>query len=209
MPYAGAASGGGRNSAISRKISANKFLGMATSAFGIVTTNRACGFADGSVAKRMNKISYKGYRFPPEIIQEAIWLYLRFTLSFRDVEDLLAERGIVVSYKTVRRWMNYFGPMIAAKLRKRVVSPWCGRPHVGTGDYHSRNRRGQDGDWYCRPGARPIRPLVRLRSYSDTLLRESPSRHRIDDSSRGPGCAGPFALCRYRRPCNGRARERA
>jgi hypothetical protein len=46
----------------------------------------------------MIKISYSGYRFPPEIIQQAIWLYVRFTLSFRDVEDLLAERGIVVSY---------------------------------------------------------------------------------------------------------------
>ena len=51
----------------------------------------------------MIKISYSGYRFPPEIIQHAIWLYLRFTLSFRDVEDLLAERGIMVSYETVRR----------------------------------------------------------------------------------------------------------
>jgi putative transposase len=51
----------------------------------------------------MSKISYAGYRFPPEIIQQAIWLYVRFTLSFRDVEDLLTERGIVVSYETVRR----------------------------------------------------------------------------------------------------------
>ena len=49
----------------------------------------------------MKKISYRGYRFPPEIIQQAIWLYLRFTLSLRDVEDLLAERGIMVSYETV------------------------------------------------------------------------------------------------------------
>ncbi len=48
----------------------------------------------------MKKISYRGYRFPPEIIQQAIWLYLRFTLSLRDVEDLLAERGIMVSYET-------------------------------------------------------------------------------------------------------------
>ena len=46
----------------------------------------------------MIKISYSGFRFPPEIIQQAIWLYVRFTLSFRDVEDLLAERGILVSY---------------------------------------------------------------------------------------------------------------
>ena len=46
----------------------------------------------------MTEISYSGYRFPPEIIQQAIWLYVRFTLSFHDVEDLLAERGIVVSF---------------------------------------------------------------------------------------------------------------
>jgi len=71
----------------------------------------------------MIKISYSGYRFPPEIIQHAIWLYLRFTLSFRDVEDLLAERGIVVSYETVRRWVNHFGPKIAADLRKRRPKP--------------------------------------------------------------------------------------
>ncbi len=67
----------------------------------------------------MNKISYSGYRFPPAIIHQAIWLYLRFILSFRDVEDLLAEREIEASYETVRRWVNHFGPMIAADLRKR------------------------------------------------------------------------------------------
>ena len=71
----------------------------------------------------MRKISYAGYRFPPEVIHQAVWLYLRFTLSFRDVEDLLAERGIAVSYETVRRWMNHFGPMIAAHLRKRRPKP--------------------------------------------------------------------------------------
>src|ERR1700676_2355961 len=71
----------------------------------------------------MAKISYGGYRFPPEIIQQAIWLYVRFTLSFRDVEDLLAERGILVSYETVRRWVNHFGPKIAADLRKRRPKP--------------------------------------------------------------------------------------
>jgi putative transposase len=71
----------------------------------------------------MIKISYSGYRFPPEIIQHAIWLYIRFTLSFRDVEDLLAERGILVSYETVRRWVNHFGPMVAADLRKRRPKP--------------------------------------------------------------------------------------
>ncbi len=71
----------------------------------------------------MRKTSYAGYRFPPEVIDQAIWLYLRFTLSFRDVEDLLAERGIAVSYETVRRWVNHFGPMIAAQLRKRRPKP--------------------------------------------------------------------------------------
>ena len=71
----------------------------------------------------MTKISYSGYRFPPDIIQQAIWLYLRFSLSFRDVEDLLAERGVTVSYETIRRWVNHFGPLIAADLRKRRPKP--------------------------------------------------------------------------------------
>ena len=64
-----------------------------------------------------------GYRFPPAIIQQAIWLYLRFTLSLRDHEDLLAERGITVSHESIRRWINHFGPLIAADLRKRRPKP--------------------------------------------------------------------------------------
>jgi transposase-like protein len=64
---------------------------------GIVTAFRACGSSGVPIARRMKNISYGGYRLPPEIIQQAIWLYLRFTLSLRDVEDLLAERGISVS----------------------------------------------------------------------------------------------------------------
>ena len=71
----------------------------------------------------MKKIIYSGYRFPPEIIHQPIWLYLRFTLSLRDVEDLLAERGIEVSYESIRRWVTHFGPMIAADLRKRRPKP--------------------------------------------------------------------------------------
>jgi putative transposase len=71
----------------------------------------------------MRKIGHSGYRFPPEIIHQAILLHARFTLSFRDVEDLLAERGILVSYETVRRLMNHFGPMIAADLHKRRPKP--------------------------------------------------------------------------------------
>ena len=69
------------------------------------------------------EISYSGYRFPPEIIQQAIWLYVRFTLSFHEVEDLLAERGILVSDEIVRRWVNHFGPMLAVDLRRRRSKP--------------------------------------------------------------------------------------
>src|SRR6202048_2228990 len=71
----------------------------------------------------MALISYRRHRFPPSIIQHAIWLYLRFTLSYRDVEDLLAERGLDVSYETVRRWVLKFGPLIARKLRQRRPRP--------------------------------------------------------------------------------------
>ena len=63
--------------------------------------------------------SYRGYRFPPEIISHAVWLYHRYGLSFRDVEDLLAERGIIVSYETIRPWCGKFGPDYARRLRRR------------------------------------------------------------------------------------------
>jgi putative transposase len=63
------------------------------------------------------------HRFPPEIIQHAIWLYLRFTLSYRDVEELLAERGLDLSYETVRRWALKFGPVITRRLPRRRPRP--------------------------------------------------------------------------------------
>jgi transposase-like protein len=71
----------------------------------------------------MAQLSYRRHRFPAEIIQHAIWLYLRFTLIYRDVEELLAERGLDVSYETVRRWVLKFGPLIARKLRQRRPRP--------------------------------------------------------------------------------------
>lgn len=71
----------------------------------------------------MASISFKRYRFPPVIIHHAIWLYARFTLSFRDVEVLLAERGIDVSYETVRRWFLKFGLPIAENLRRSRPLP--------------------------------------------------------------------------------------
>jgi len=65
----------------------------------------------------MKPISYARHRFPPDVIWHAVWLYLRFTLSYRDVEDLLAERGLMVSNESIRRWVLKFGPIIARKLR--------------------------------------------------------------------------------------------
>src|SRR3954466_14055210 len=65
----------------------------------------------------MDQLSYRRHRFPPPIIQHAVWLYLRFTLSYRDVEELLAERGLEVSYESVRRWVLKFGPAFARRLR--------------------------------------------------------------------------------------------
>lgn len=71
----------------------------------------------------MEIISYRRHRFPPDIIQYAVWLYYRFTLSFRDVEDLLAERGIDVSYETIRRWTEKFGRAYASRLQQRRPRP--------------------------------------------------------------------------------------
>src|SRR5450432_2764934 len=68
-------------------------------------------------------ISYARHQYPPPVIQHAVWLYLRFTLSFRDVEDLLAERGLDISYETVRRWVTKFGPQLARELRNRRPRP--------------------------------------------------------------------------------------
>ena len=66
----------------------------------------------------MQTISFKQHRFPPEVIRQAIWLYARFTLSFRDVEDLLAERGLDISYESVRRWFLKFGTQIADNIHR-------------------------------------------------------------------------------------------
>src|SRR5271157_2068716 len=71
----------------------------------------------------MAPISYRRHRFPPVVIQHAVWLYLRFTLSYRDVAELLAERGIDVSYETVRRCVLNLGPLIARRLRQRRLQP--------------------------------------------------------------------------------------
>src|SRR3954462_9682306 len=69
----------------------------------------------------MMELSYRRHRFPPVVIQHAIWLYLRFTLSYRDVEDLLAERGLDISYETVPSWVLKFGPVLR---RPRPSDRW-------------------------------------------------------------------------------------
>lgn len=69
-------------------------------------------------------VSYKGFRFPAEVISHAVWLYHRFPLSYREVEELLLARGIIVSHETVRQWCDKFGPEYAARLRRR-------RPQAG------------------------------------------------------------------------------
>jgi putative transposase len=71
----------------------------------------------------MPPISYARHQFPTAIIQHAVWLHVRFTLSYRDVEDPLAERGLDVSYETVRRWVLKFGPAIARRLRQGRARP--------------------------------------------------------------------------------------
>jgi putative transposase len=70
-------------------------------------------------------ITYKRHRFPPEIIQYAAWLYHRFNLSHRDIEDLMSQRGIEVSYEAICLWCNKFGPKYAQRLRRK---------HQGYGD---------------------------------------------------------------------------
>jgi len=74
-------------------------------------------------------ISFKRHRFPADVIRYAVWLYFRFTLSIRDVEELLAQRGIEVSRESVRCWVIKFGPLIAANLRRRRSQP-TGRWHL-------------------------------------------------------------------------------
>ena len=71
----------------------------------------------------MRPLPFKRHRFPVEVIRHAVWLYFRFSLSLRDVEEMLAARGIEVSYETIRCWTRKFGPLIARRLRKRRPAP--------------------------------------------------------------------------------------
>ena len=108
-------------------------------------------------------ISYKRHRFPQQIIAHAVWLYFRFPLSLRLVEELLLERGIVVSYETIRRWGRKFGPAYAKQIRRRrpsgrdvwhldeVVVSIAGRKHwlwrAVDQDMTRSGRRSRQRDW--------------------------------------------------------------
>src|SRR5271169_587094 len=112
----------------------------------------------------MAEISYRRHRFPPIVIQHAVWLYLRFTLSYRDVEELLAERGLDISYESVRSWVLKFGPMIARRLRQvrpRPSDRWAsrrdGRRDRGQADVSMARRRSRRRD-PRRLGSAPARP---------------------------------------------------
>ena len=63
--------------------------------------------------------NYQDHRVPPEIIAHAVWLYFRFALRYREVEELLAERSVILTYKTVRQWCRKFGQAYANELRRR------------------------------------------------------------------------------------------
>src|SRR6187200_994002 len=68
----------------------------------------------------IKSVSYKRHRFPPEIISHAVWLYFRFPLSLRTVDEILAARGITVSHETVRQWARKFGQSFANQIRRRL-----------------------------------------------------------------------------------------
>ncbi|HYZ34937.1 MAG TPA: IS6 family transposase, partial [Crenalkalicoccus sp.] len=71
----------------------------------------------------MPPISYARHQLPPVVIQHAVWLYVRFTVNYRDVEDVLAERGFELSYEAVRRWVLKFSPAVARRLRQDRARP--------------------------------------------------------------------------------------
>src|ERR1700730_2417169 len=104
----------------------------------------------------MPDISYRRHRFLSVVIQHAVWLYLRVTLSYRDVEDLLAERGLDLSYETVRSRLLKFGPVIARRLRRRRPRP-SDRWHLD--EMVCSDRRQADVPLACRRlrGRRPRR----------------------------------------------------
>jgi hypothetical protein len=124
--------------------------------------------------------NYKGFRFPSEIIGHAVWLYFRFSLSFRDVEELLAQRGIVVTYETVRQWCLKFGQTYANELRRR--RPRCGDKWHLDEVYREHQRKNalslaSSGSGWQRPGYPGTEPTQQ--ASGETLFSEAPQRAPI------------------------------
>src|SRR5437667_11087764 len=133
----------------------------------------------------MTELSYRRHRFPPVVIQHAVWLYLRFTLSYRDVEDLLAERGLDISYETIRCWVLKFGRLIALRLRRLRPRP-SDRWHLDEMVVRIAGKRmylwravDHEGEVLrmlvqprrnCRAALRLMRKLLRKQGFAPTLL---------------------------------------
>ena len=123
---------------------------------------------------RSQSASYHGYRFLPDIISHAVWLYHRFCLSFRDAEDLLAQRGVTVTYETIRQWCQRFGPVYARWLRRR----------------HARVNAG--GSLEPAPLSRVASGRAVVAGFPDVLARMQPSDSR-PPVGRGSGRPWPVA----------------
>jgi hypothetical protein len=114
---------------------------------------------------------YKRHRFPGEVISHAVWLYFRFLLSYRDVEEVLAERGIAVSYETVRRWCVKFGQSFADGVRRRRPRPGDKWPPQSGAGCHPEGRSAVeqpsaarlDAPAGAKPPRTPPRPATSLR----------------------------------------------
>ena len=146
----------------------------------------------------MKLVSYKRHRFPPNVIRHAIWLYFRFTLSLRDVEELLAQRGIEVSYETIRCWTRKFGQLYAWNLRRSRCKPTA-RSHldemvVKVGGERMWLWRAQGGAFarrftptaflICspdaqRPDQRPYVPMAALRAVRGPHARDESAHRRV------------------------------
>lgn len=127
---------------------------------------------------------YPGFRFPQEIMSYAVWLYYRFSLRYRDVEELLAERGIIVSYETIRQWSQKFGQTYATQHRWRRARPgdtWVrgevflkinGKPHYL---WRRSIRTATSSIFWCRAGGTQPQPGSSSASCSKTasMCRES------------------------------------
>ncbi len=115
--------------------------------------------------------NYAGHRFPPEVIGYAVWAYYRFPLSYRDVEELLAERGVIVSDETIRRWCLKFGQGYANALRQR-----CPRPDASCRRARCAGRGGSPSRWHLlpRPAAEPRSTALPASASPPTSPKNSP-----------------------------------